>query len=176
MNNLTEIWKPVKNYEGLYEVSNLGRVRSLPKNRGFSRKRDTKILKNHKGNHGYHAVSMCAEKRKTHTVHRLVAAAFIPNLENKKTVNHKNGIKTDNRLENLEWCTHLENMQHAWKSNLVSNKWSKKRVAQIRNGINIRIWNSRTDASKELKICLTDICACCNNKVKTAGGFGWKNA
>lgn len=115
-----EIWKPIEGYEGLYEISSLGRVKSttrLTKGRWNSLKTNHgRILKGIKHQLGYVRADLCKNGiRKHFSIHRLVANSFIPNTENKPQVNHKNGIKKDNRSENLEWCTSLENHAHAWK-------------------------------------------------------------
>lgn len=94
-----EVWKNVANQRGIYQVSSLGNVR-----KGFI------LLRTTRKKNGYLVVNVF---RKTFLVHRLLAAAFIPNPENKRCINHINGIKDDNRVENLEWCTHAENMAHA---------------------------------------------------------------
>jgi len=100
-----EIWKDTKDYDGRYQVSTLGRVKSFCRS-------ETKIVSQHK-NHGYLRVILHKDGLNRLRVHRLVALSFIPNPENKKEINHKNGIKTDNRVENLEWCTSSENKKHA---------------------------------------------------------------
>lgn len=108
---MEEIWKDIKGYEGKYQISNLGRVKSLNYN--------TKILKYNSDGHGYLKVILYKNnKRKSHRVHRLVAEAFIPNLEDKNQVNHINGNKQDNRAFNLEWCTAKENVQHSLNTGL----------------------------------------------------------
>ena len=121
---MEEIWKPVVGYEGLYEVSSLGRVKSLEKT--ISREKNGKwiqserILKNsHQGN-GYLATTIYKNgKPKRINIHRLVCISFIPNTNKKPCVNHKNGIKSDNRPENLEWVTFSENTFHAFKKGLL---------------------------------------------------------
>ena len=101
-----EVWKPIKNYEGLYEVSNMGRVRSL----NYRRSEKEKILKNIECNNGYFQVGLVKlGKRKIFSVHRLVAEAFIPNPEGKPCIDHINTIRSDNRVENLRWVTYEEN-------------------------------------------------------------------
>lgn len=109
MNN--EAWKPIVGYENTYEVSNLGRVRSLRRNL---------IMKPQLVGAGYSKVTLCGAmlQYKAAYVHRLVAQAFMTNPENKPEVNHKNGVKTDNRERNLEWATQSENKKHAYATKL----------------------------------------------------------
>ena len=119
---MTEIWKDVKGYEGLYQVSSYGRVKSLERlklNKGKMVKIEERFLTLAKNYKGYPITYLYKNgKRKTITVHRLVAMNFIENPKNKPQVNHKNGIKTDNTVENLEWVTNQENQIHAQKHGL----------------------------------------------------------
>ena len=105
-----EIWKPVKGYDDLYEVSNLSKIKQLETGR---------ILKQSTHVAGYKVATLRNNKgRKIFYVHRIIAEAFIPNPYNKPQVNHKNGMKFDNRLDNLEWVTHKENLIHCHKNGM----------------------------------------------------------
>lgn len=113
---MQEIWKDIVGYEGLYQISNLGRIKRLKKlivlQNGGKYYLEEKILKPGKNSRGYNLVVI---KGKALRIHRLVAETFIPNPENKQQVNHKDGNKNNNRAENLEWCTCKENVNHAIK-------------------------------------------------------------
>lgn len=129
MSKADEIWKPIKGYEGLYEVSNLGRVKSLDRFVNASIKnqkqvlKQGKILKPYKDIRGYLKVSLSKENKRTiKFVHRLVSEAFIPNINNLSQVNHIDGNKVNNHIENLEWCSCKENINHAWAIGLINRK------------------------------------------------------
>src|SRR4051812_7731007 len=113
-----EQWKDIQGYEGCYQISDIGNVKSLSRER-FGNGRQTgitkeRILKFNKDTSGYNVVKLYKNgSKKCPKAHRLVAKAFIPNPNNKGEINHINGVKTDNRLTNLEWCTHTENIRHA---------------------------------------------------------------
>jgi len=128
-----EIWKPIKFLEGKYEISNLGRVKrfKIISPKGFSL--TEKILKNSITCNVYsqNALHLKCGKRKTFLSHRLVMNAFCPNVDNKTDINHINGIKTDNSLSNLEWCTRSENMKHAFKIGLACFKGEKQNNSKL---------------------------------------------
>lgn len=174
---MQEIWKDIEGYEGLYQVSNLGRVKSLEKNiwngHSFRTKKEF-IFVGGKDKRGYLYVILSKNGvKKIFKLHRLVAFSFIPNLYNKQEVNHINGIKTDNRVENLEWCTHKENIQHACKNGL---RCYKKINQYDLQGNLIKSWKSITEASNTLNINYISILNCCKNKTKKSHNYIWKYA
>lgn len=127
-NNWKEIWKPIKDYEGLYEVSNFGVVRSLDRTLIVNRL-GKKVHRKIKGTNlkttkttGYHIVSLCKNSvLKTGLLHRIIAEAFIPNPKGKPQVNHIDNNRRNNIVSNLEWVTRSENIQHAVKQNRMMN-------------------------------------------------------
>jgi hypothetical protein len=134
INNLDgEIFKDVVGYEGLYKISNLGRVKALNKN-GNNKKKD--IIRIQRVNQfGYLTFNICKNnKKKFIQIHRLVAESFIPNPENKPEVNHKKGIKTDNRVSELEWSTRIENASHSYY--VLNNKSGIKKAQKKANEVN----------------------------------------
>lgn len=121
-NTIEEEWREIEGYDGLYLISDKGRVKSLPRTLQFGKnKRTTKevFLSGSNNGNGYRYVTLCSDGIQTREyIHRLVAKAFLPNPEEKEEVNHKNGDKQDNELENLEWATRLENQRHAYDTGL----------------------------------------------------------
>lgn len=152
-----EIWKDVLGYEGLYQVSNLGRVKSLSRivkyQENHSGLRKERILKQNITKSGYVHVVICINKlKKTVKIHRLVALAFIKNIENKHLVNHINGIKYDNKVENLEWVTSSENIIHAHKTGLkkgIRGNESHLSKLTIKEVEKIRLIHSKGKISKK---------------------------
>lgn len=169
---MKEIWKDVIGYEGLYQVSNLGKMRSLDRyinNNSRIQFIKGQNIKTSKGTRGYVMVHISKNSRKKYaSVHRLVAKAFIPNQENKPYINHINGVKTDCMADNLEWCTLKENQQHAIRTGL---RKTKKVNQYDKDNRLIKTWDSIKNAREYIK---GDIRKCCNEKAQTAGGYKWK--
>lgn len=113
-----EVWKPVDGYEELYEVSNLGRVRSLEFRNGTGRHRRIRVLTPTDNGHGYMIVGLCSDnqaKRKNYYVHRLVAKAFVPNPDNLPVIDHVDHDRANNKASNLRWLTQRDNVKHSRK-------------------------------------------------------------
>lgn len=129
-NKVKEIWKPVVGYENLYEVSNMGFIRSLKRQtiskRNIVRNWESKPIKVIINPRGYAVVNLYLNRKmKQYRIHRLVAISFIPNPHNKPYVNHLDGVKSNNNINNLEWCTSQENSIHAVKTGLLQNSSRK---------------------------------------------------
>lgn len=187
---MKEVWKDIVGYEGLYQVSNHGRVKSLERyvqNHGALQFHEEQIKqaserKRKDGNQGYLVLQLYRDnKYKNYYVHRLVAEAFIPNLENKPTVNHINGDKHDNRVENLEWSTYKENNRHAYETGLNDethrrNRKGSMRVLQYDADMNlIAEYPSAREAERQTGV----DCSCIGIGIRKGwkyGGFIWKKA
>lgn len=165
-----ETWKSVVGYEGLYEVSDLGRVKSL----WYGRER---ILKPGKSNKGYLYVVLCkdGETKKTLHIHRLVAEAFIPNPNNLETVNHKDEVKTNNVATNLEWLSMKDNDNYGTRNNRVAEAKSKQvRMFNKSTGELLATFPSTVEAGRVTGIVQQNISKCCNGGRKSAGGYVWR--
>lgn len=183
-----EIWKDIKGYENIYQVSNLGRIKSLDRKVKAGIKHNEykiakgKILKLNQKRNGYLTVDLCKENKvKTISVHRLVALTFIPNKENKEQINHINAKKYDNRVENLEWCTYEENKQHAKENKLYYNPKRKQVRCKQTNIVYESSYNAgewlnsyRFKNSKNTAVIANKIRMCCNGKQKIAYGYTWE--
>ena len=175
---MQEVWKDIKGYEGLYQVSNLGRVRSFIKcNSHPNIPRIMSFTINRKG------YVKCHLYNKLVSVHRLVAEAFIDNPADKPQVNHKDGNKKNNRVDNLEWATNSENQIHANTNGLNDNRKKAhkqkvcKRVSQYDANMNcVGSYESTAQAAKITGVKQSAISGCCRKSYgyKTAGGYIWK--
>lgn len=165
-----ENWRDIKDYEGLYQVSDDGRVWSVIKDKN----RRGGILKATKTKGGYLQVGLSNNGVKKTYIHRLVAEAFIPNPLNLTDVNHKNEDKTDNSVENLEWCDHKYNCNYGTRNKRCVEKQSKPVLQYSLVGTFIREWSSIGDVQRQLGYCKGHISKCCLGRIKTAYGFIWK--
>ena len=161
---MEEIWKDVVGYEGLYQVSNLGNV-----------KNNKKIKKTYKRKDGYLNVQLSKNKKiKTFLVHQLVAKMFLKNENKYKEINHKNEIKDDNRVDNLEWCDRSYNINYGTAKFRGATKHFKKVNQYSLQGNLIKTWDSISEASNVLKIKLPHIVRVCRGGRKTTGGYIWR--
>ena len=160
------IWKDVKGYEGLYQVSNDGIIKNCR----------TGLIKSSRDNgHGYLQIDLSKDgKVKTFYVHRLVAEAFIPNPLNLPEVNHKSENKQDNRVENLEYCDHKYNMNYGTCIERANIKKSKQIIQFTLEGRFIREWTSAKEVEKQIGYDQGNISSCCRGKYKQAYGYIWK--
>ena len=169
---MIEIWLPVpiKEYSKDYEVSNFGNVRSL----NYRGNGQTKILKPGKHTRGYLCVVFYKNgKKRIFYIHRLVAEAFIPNLLELPQVNHIDENKTNNRVENLEWCDSKFNCNHGTRNERSAKSRSKPVLQLTKTGELVREWPSTKEAGRN-GYSQWNICSCCSGKLKSYKGFIWK--
>lgn len=175
---MKEQWKEIKGYEGIYEISNLGNVKSLKrivKGRWGNTKISSKILVPAKDKDGYSVVALCKNGgQKVSKIHRLVAEAFIPNPNNFIQINHKDENKTNNNVSNLEWCNAKYNSNYGTRTNRIKEKTSKKVIQYEKNGEVVAFYDSVNQAKRTTKI--SHIYDCCNGKLKQVGGYIWRYA
>lgn len=177
---MEEIWKDIVGYEGLYQVSNLGRVKSLPRL--------------HKYVHGYYMTKekilsprVCGKQReylavalnvdgktKQYKIHRLVATAFIPNPYGYNEINHKDENKGNNKVGNLEWCSRSYNVNYGCRIEKQRKALIKPVVAYSKSNKFVREFNSIVDASKFAKVDATNISRACKKEGRISGGYLWK--
>ena len=166
-----EIWKDIKDYGGLYKVSDKGNIIGTKRNVMLS------PYQNHKG---YFIISLTKNSvKKTHSIHRLVAETFIPNPNNLPQVNHKNGIKTCNEVWNLEWTDNSGNQKHAFanglQTNVGDNNPNMRAVDQYDlDGNFIKHWNSIYDITQQLGYSCSSIWRCCTNRHKKSHSYVWR--
>ena len=178
---MQEIWKDIEGYEGLYQVSNLGKIRSFIKCNAHPNV--PRIIKAYKHNSGYLRVDLTRDKNtQQYLLHRLVADAFIPKQESKPCINHIDGNKQNNAADNLEWVTYSENQQHAFSTGLKHPKYGKEHhnhsiVNQYTlSGEFIKQWFGFGEIERVLKFSGSNIHACCKGRQKTSYGYIWRYA
>jgi len=186
---MEEIWKDIAGYEGKYQVSNLGRVRSLPRTHDIIREKNGSFVYHRKGKmlapridrYGYQHVNLYDNEQhmKRHPVHRLVAKAFIPNPEHLPTVNHKDENKQNNRADNLEWMSISENNNYGTRGQRIGMANARKRKAVVQlnmDGREVNRFVSLNEASRLTGISLGSIGKCANGENHSAGGYRWRFA
>lgn len=174
--DLKREWKEIKGYEGKYIISNYGEIISLPRYKQNNSKlqyvEPKEILRYVNKNNGYVYVQLWNDaKFKNIRLHKLVAENFIENVDNKPQINHIDGNKENNRVDNLEWCTCKENIQHAYKNNLKTNTQQIKIKQFDKKHKFIQEFDSLSEASKILNISIGNISQCINGKRKTSNSF-----
>ena len=164
---MKEIWKDIKDYEGHYQVSNLSRVKSIK----FGKER---ILKPVTDRHGYLIVGLWKNnKQKTYKVHRLVAEAFLPNTDNLTQINHKDENKSNNNVNNLEWCDCKYNNTYGTRIERISKRRSKTVLQYDLEGNFIREWKSSAECGRN-GFNQGHVAACCQGKLKKHKDSIWR--
>lgn len=183
---MKEIWEDIEGYEGYYQISNLGNVKSLDRmvknNHGFCLRKG-KLIKSLINKQGYYFVNLKKNSQnEIKLIHRLIAETFINNDNNFPCVNHIDGNKLNNNVNNLEWCTYSHNIKEAFRLGL--NKYTykenfkhkSKRVNQYDlQGNLLNKWESITEASKKTGINYAYISLACNHKRKCTGNYVWRS-
>lgn len=182
---MKEIWKDIKNFEGFYQISNLGRVKSLErkvKNKNGYRIVKEKILCNYINNNGYYCVNLrkkCGIDIKL--IHRLIGEYFMLNPNNYPVINHIDGNKLNNNIDNLEWCTYQHNIKEAFRLGLNKYTYNEnfknvaRKVLQFDKSDNfIKEYNSIREANRITGISYNSIFMNCHGKQKYAGDYIWK--
>lgn len=164
-----EIWKPVVGYEGLYEVSSIGRVKSIKRNTAINR-----ILKPH-NTKKYFQVCLCKNGIIAYkSVHRLVAEAFIPNPDNLPEVNHKDENKLNNEISNLEWISRSSNLKYGTRLERIGKAKSKAVKALNDEGVLVGEYESINEAAEATGLAPINISRCCRGIYKRSGGYIWQ--
>jgi hypothetical protein len=187
---MQEIWKPITGYEGYYEVSNHGKVRSVariihkvhsPSGTVYQWCKPSMILNSNRGGHNYLRVDLCVDYvAKTHYVHRLVAETFIPNPDDLPEINHMDEDRHNNHVDNLEWCSRIYNQNYGTVVHRIRETSARTRgravVQMDLNGNQIQVFSAVREASRQTGVNTACIWQVCNGKRKTAHGFTFKFA
>lgn len=169
---MEEVWKDIKGYEGVYQISNFGRLKKY-----YKYTKQEKIIKPMVCTNEYLVACLYKNaKQKKILIHRLVAESFIPNPDNLPCVNHKDETKTNNNVDNLEWCTYKYNANYGTVKERQRNTKCIAVSQYTINGEFIKTWRSGMEAERNLSILSECIGRCCKGKQQTAGGFVWKYA
>lgn len=172
-NENEEVWKDILGYEGHYQVSNKGRVKSLKQGK-------ERILKQIINKRGYLRICLIKNgKKKIYMVHRLVAKSFLPNPNSLPQINHKDEDKTNNKVENLEWCDQKYNHNYGTINQRISEKMTNGKLSKpvlqfTKDGKFVKEWKSTMDAKRNLGYASCHISSCCTGRYKSAYGFIWK--
>ena len=167
---MEEAWKDIEGYEGLYQISNLGNVKSL----NYNKTKKEKILKPFINSDGYLLVKLCKNKTiKCLSVHSLVAKSFIENPNNYPCINHKDECKTNNVVSNLEWCTNKYNINYGTGNERRAESRSKKVYQYTKEGELIAVWKSTNECGRNgYNQC--SVSKCCSGNLKTHKGYIWR--
>jgi hypothetical protein len=177
-----EVWKDIKEYEGYYQISNYGNVRSVTRNQTQKHYSGNishythkgRLLKPQKQRNGYYIVDLHKNGRtERKLIHRLVATAFLKNEHNYNCINHKDSNPNNNDVDNLEWCTQKYNIKYAYDKGTKTPPHMKA-IRQIKDNVIIAEYNSIADAQRKTGIWWTNISKCCRKERNYAGGYKWE--
>ena len=180
---ICEEWRPIAGYEGIYEVSNMGRIKSLDRVISQTNRYGTqtdhvykgKILKESVGNNGYLHIDLHKDgKTKRVLIHRLVASHFLEKQDGADVINHLDCNKENNSVPNLEWCTQSHNIKYAYEQGTKTPPHMQKVAQYGENGSLIRIWDSIAEASRELGLKASNIGKVCRGQRHQTGGYKWQ--
>lgn len=185
---IEEIWRPVRGYEGLYEVSNLSRVKSLPrvcvvhrKNKVFAQSFPEKVLVPLLGSNGRYHYSLHKDgKQKSVSRAVIVASAWVEGYQDGYEVNHKDENRQNDSIDNLEWCSHLYNMRYGTRKRRavasIIAKQGRKVIAKSKEGVIVGVFDTVSDACKKYNCTSGNIAKCCSGKIKSLVGLKWEYA